>query len=64
MSMFEINKTLKEALYETLLGVLAPHREVRVAAEQRIEALEVTEGTSYVFHLLFMSYQRVQCLKC
>ncbi|XP_043599539.1 importin-9 isoform X2 [Bombus pyrosoma] len=35
--------SLREALYETLSGILSPHTETRQAAEQRIQALEVTE---------------------
>ena len=40
----EVNRSLKEALYETLNGILSPHHGIRVAAEERIKALEVTEG--------------------
>ncbi|XP_026826550.1 importin-9 isoform X2 [Ooceraea biroi] len=39
----DIQGSLKEALYETLTGILSPHYETRKAAEQRIQALEVTE---------------------
>ncbi|XP_049847541.1 importin-9 isoform X3 [Schistocerca gregaria] len=39
----ETNKSLREALYDTLMGILSPHQEVRTAAEDRIQALEVTE---------------------
>ncbi|XP_011308403.1 importin-9 [Fopius arisanus] len=39
----DIESSLKEALYETLEGILSPHREDRQAAEQRIQALEVTD---------------------
>nr|XP_003701541.2 PREDICTED: importin-9 isoform X1 [Megachile rotundata] len=39
----DIQGSLREALYETLTGILSPHRETRQAAEQRIQALEVTE---------------------
>ncbi|KAK1135756.1 hypothetical protein K0M31_000333 [Melipona bicolor] len=39
----DVQGSLKEALYETLSGILSPHRETRQAAEQRIQALEVTE---------------------
>ncbi|KAJ9582618.1 hypothetical protein L9F63_023037 [Diploptera punctata] len=38
-----IKRSLKEALYDTLNGILSPHQNVRIAAEQRIQALEVTE---------------------
>ncbi|XP_046424857.1 importin-9 isoform X1 [Neodiprion fabricii] len=38
-----VQGSLREALYETLNGILSPHRETRQAAEQRIQALEVTE---------------------
>jgi hypothetical protein len=40
----DVNRSLKEALYETLNGILSPHHDVRIAAEERIQALEVTEG--------------------
>ncbi|KAJ9582620.1 hypothetical protein L9F63_023039, partial [Diploptera punctata] len=36
-----IKRSLKEALYDTLNGILSPHQNVRIAAEQRIQALEV-----------------------
>ncbi|XP_076236291.1 importin 9 isoform X2 [Calliopsis andreniformis] len=39
----DVQGSLREALYETLTGILSPHRETRQAAEQRIQALEVTE---------------------
>jgi len=39
----DIQGSLKEALYETLTGILSPHYETRKAAEQRLQALEVTE---------------------
>ncbi|XP_029043182.1 importin-9 isoform X1 [Osmia bicornis bicornis] len=39
----DVQGSLKEALYETLTGILSPHRGTRQAAEQRIQALEVTE---------------------
>ncbi|XP_034939232.1 importin-9 [Chelonus insularis] len=39
----DVQSSLKEALYETLNGILSPHGETRQAAEQRIQALEVTD---------------------
>lgn len=39
----DVQGSLREALYETLSGILSPHTEARQAAEQRIQALEVTE---------------------
>lgn len=39
----DVQDSLKEALYETLTGILSPHYETRKAAEERIQALEVTE---------------------
>ena len=39
----DVQGSLKEALYDTLNGILSPHRETRHAAEQRIQALEVTD---------------------
>jgi hypothetical protein len=43
MSGAEVQGSLKEALFETLNGILAIDRENRLAAEQRLAALEVTE---------------------
>jgi hypothetical protein len=43
----DVNRSLKEALYETLNGILSPHHDIRIAAEERIQALEVTEGTEW-----------------
>ncbi|XP_011701232.1 PREDICTED: importin-9 [Wasmannia auropunctata] len=43
MTASDVQGSLKEALYETLNGILSPHYETRKAAEQRIQALEVTE---------------------
>lgn len=43
MSGSEVQGSLKEALYETLSGILATDRDDRQAAEQRLAALEVTE---------------------
>jgi hypothetical protein len=40
----DVNRRLKEALYETLNGSLSAHHDIRIAAEERIQALEVTEG--------------------
>ncbi|KAL6428612.1 hypothetical protein ACFW04_007913 [Cataglyphis niger] len=45
----DIQGSLKEALYETLTEILSPHYETRKAAEQKIQALEVTE--EYGIHL-------------
>ncbi|XP_033214886.1 importin-9 [Belonocnema kinseyi] len=39
----DVQGSLKEALYDTLNGILSPHQETRQAAEQRIQALEVTD---------------------
>ncbi|XP_024868417.1 importin-9 isoform X2 [Temnothorax curvispinosus] len=43
MTASDVQGSLKEALYETLTGILSPHYETRKDAEQRIQALEVTE---------------------
>ncbi|CAD6208615.1 GSCOCG00010595001-RA-CDS [Cotesia congregata] len=43
MNTRDVQNSLKEALYETLNGILSPHRDTRHAAEQRIQALEVTD---------------------
>lgn len=45
----EVSLNLKEALIESLNAVLSPDESVRKAAEQRIEAIEVTDGTFNVF---------------
>ncbi|XP_015606737.1 importin-9 isoform X2 [Cephus cinctus] len=39
----DVQGSLKEALYDSLNGILSQDRETRQAAEQRIQALEVTE---------------------
>lgn len=41
--MNNVQGSLKEALCETLNGILSPHADIRNAAEQRIQALEVTD---------------------
>ena len=41
--MSEVQGSLREALYETLNGILATDQGDRQAAEQRLHALEVTE---------------------
>jgi hypothetical protein len=57
----DVNRSLKEALYETLNGILSPHHDIRVAAEERIQALEVTEGkVLFVNFLIF--YADVLCM--
>ncbi|XP_076333062.1 importin 9 [Tachypleus tridentatus] len=38
-----VNKTLKEALFETLSGILSPAHDVRVSAEEQLKVLEVTD---------------------
>lgn len=43
MTACDVQGSLKEALYDTLNGILSPHRDTRQAAEQRIQALEVTD---------------------
>ncbi|XP_014669041.1 PREDICTED: importin-9-like [Priapulus caudatus] len=39
----DVSRSLKEVLYETLTAILSPDHNVRVAAEEQIKALEVTE---------------------
>lgn len=39
-----IQAGLREALLETLSGILSPGHEVRAAAEEQLKVLEVTEG--------------------
>ena len=38
------NRSLKEALFESLTAVLSPAQDVRAAGEEQVKALEVTEG--------------------
>jgi hypothetical protein len=40
------NRSLKEALFESLSAVLSPAQDVRAAGEEQVKALEVTEGRS------------------
>ena len=40
----ERNRSLKEALFESLSAILSPMHDVRAAGEEQIKALEVTEG--------------------
>lgn len=42
----EHNRSLKEALIESLASILSASHDVRVAGEAQIKALEVTEGRS------------------
>lgn len=49
MSEADVQGSLKEALYETLNGILSADKDSRQAAEQQIAALEVTE--EYGVHL-------------
>ena len=43
----ERNRSLKEALFESLTAVLSPEQGVRAAGEEQVKALEVTEGMDY-----------------
>lgn len=52
----DVNRSLKEALYETLNGILSPHHDIRIAAEERIQALEVTEGIFLHFLCICLKY--------
>lgn len=38
------SRSLKEALYESLIAILSPEQAVRAAGEEQVKALEVTEG--------------------
>lgn len=40
----ERNRSLKEALFESLTAILSPIQDVRTSGEEQIKALEVTEG--------------------
>ena len=44
MADMERNRSLKEALFESLTAILSPMHDVRAAGEEQIKALEVTEG--------------------
>ena len=41
------SRSLKEALYESLVAILSPEQAVRKAGEEQVKALEVTEGVSH-----------------
>lgn len=43
MTASDVQGSLKEALYETLTGILSPDYETLKTAERKIQALEVTE---------------------
>ncbi|GBL76594.1 Importin-9 [Araneus ventricosus] len=47
--MRDVNRTLKDALFETLTSILSPIHDVRIGAEQQISALEVTD--EFAVHL-------------
>lgn len=40
----DVNRSLKEALYESLSAILSPEQSIRAGGEEQIKALEVTEG--------------------
>ena len=40
----EVNESLKEALLDAMTGTLSPMADVRKGAEERLKALEVTDG--------------------
>ncbi len=40
------NRSMKEALFQSLSAILSPSQEVRASGEEQIKALEVTEGKS------------------
>lgn len=44
----DVSRTRKEALFETLSGILSPSQDVRACAEEQIKALEVTDGKFYI----------------
>ncbi|CAM1324161.1 IPO9 (predicted) [Pycnogonum litorale] len=56
VSCAEVSRSLKEALFETLSGILSPDHDIRVAAEERIKALEVTE--EFGVHLAELTVDR------
>lgn len=41
--MADVSRTRKEALFETISGILSPSQEIRLCAEEQIKALEVTD---------------------
>ena len=45
----EVNESLKEALLDAMSGTLSPMADVRKGAEERLKALEVTDGKHFVF---------------
>ena len=45
----ERSRSLKEALFESLTAVLSPAQEARLAGEEQVKALEVTEGRYWLF---------------
>lgn len=49
--MSERNETLKEALFDSLNKILSPDQDLRIAGEEQVKALEVTEG-NICHHLL------------
>lgn len=53
------NKSLKEALIDSLTAILSPLHDVRVNGEEQIKALEVTEGACH-FLILFLSLSFVK----
>ena len=56
------NRSLKEALFESLTAILSPLQDVRTSGEEQIKALEVTEG-SYS-KLLIVFFVRVTWPQC
>lgn len=44
MAALEVNQSLKEVLFQSLTAILSPDQSVRIAAENQIKALELTEG--------------------
>lgn len=51
-AMSDVSRSRKEALFETLSGILSPVQDIRRAAEERVKALEVTEGYYRLYHAL------------
>ncbi len=59
MAVEERNRSLRDTLLQNLSAILSPQQEVRAAAEEYVETLEVTEG-SVLFHSR-VTFKRTYC---
>ena len=53
------NRSLKQALVESLSAILSPDQQSRQTAEEQLKVLEVTEGKNVCFCLYFSAKQFV-----